>query len=83
MARRAGTDWLIVLANEDAREHMGVEVNGLGLVNGRTLHELYTANSVKVSRGEMIARMMPHQVRVYSTSRKFESARRAGREYTR
>jgi hypothetical protein len=83
MARRTATDWLIVLANEDAREHMGVEVGGLALLNGRTLHELYAADSVKVSRGEFIARLQPHQVKVYSTSRKFETARRAGREYTR
>jgi hypothetical protein len=83
MARRTATDWLIVLANEDARAHMGVEVSGLTLLNGRTLHELYTSDSVKVSRGEIIARLMPHQVKVYSTSRKFETAHRAGREYTR
>ncbi len=82
-ARRAGTEWLIVLANEDARQHMGVEVTGLGLLNGRSLHELYTVNSVKVSRGEIVARMMPRQVKVYSTSRKFETTRRAGRDYTR
>jgi hypothetical protein len=62
---------------------MGVEVSGLGLLNGRTLHELYTADSVKVTRGEIIARLLPHQVKVYSTSRKFETARRTGRDYTR
>jgi hypothetical protein len=83
MARRAGADWLLVLANEDERAHMGVEVSGLGLLNGRTLHELYTADSVKVTRGEIIARLLPHQVKVYSTSRKFETARRTGRDYTR
>lgn len=83
MARRAGADWLIVVANEDAREHMGVEVSGLTLLNGSVLQELYSPNSVKVSRGEIIARLRPHQVKVYSTSRKFETARRAGREYTR
>jgi hypothetical protein len=69
--------------NEDARAHMGVEVGGLALLNGRALHELYTGDSVKVSRGEIVARLTPHQVKVYSTSRKFETARRAGREYTR
>jgi hypothetical protein len=83
MARRTATDWLIVLANEDARAHMGVEVSGLALLNGRALHELYTGDSVKVSRGEIVARLAPHQVKVYSTSRKFETARLAGREYTR
>lgn len=83
MARRTATDWLIALVNEDARAHMGVEVGGLALLNGRALHELYTGDSVKVSRGEIVARLTRHQVKVYSTSRKFETARRAGREYTR
>lgn len=83
MARRAGADWLLVLANEDERPHMGVEMSGLGLLNGRTLHELYTADSVKVTRGEIIARLLPHQVKVYSTSRKFETTQRTGRDYTR
>ena len=83
MARRTATDWLIVLVNEDARAHMGVEVGGLAPLNGRALHELYAGYTVKVLRGEIVARLMPHQVKVYSTSRKFETARLAGRNYTR
>lgn len=33
-ARRTGRDWLIILVNEDAHAHMGVEVTGLEALNG-------------------------------------------------
>jgi hypothetical protein len=83
MARHSGTEWLLVLVNEDSREHMGVEVTGLARLNAQVLFELFTPNALKVEQGEIIARLLPNQVKVYSTSRKFETNRRTGRDYSR
>lgn len=82
MARRAGSDWLIVLVNEDEHPHMGVEVEGLDALNGRQLELLYGTESATVREGEFITRLMPLEVKVFATSRKWESARQAGRGFT-
>jgi hypothetical protein len=81
MARLAGSDWLIVLVNEDERPHMGVEVKGLEALNGRQLQLLYGAESATVREGEFITRLMPLEVKVFATSRKWESAWPTGRGY--
>ena len=80
-ARRSGSQWLVILVNEDDRRHMGVEVAGLEQLNGQPLELLYGIENTKVERGEFITRMMPFQVKVFATSRKWETARRAGRDY--
>ncbi len=83
LARRAGADWLIVLANEDDRDHMGVEVGGLSSLDGKVLYELYSPHEERVEHGELVARLAAHQVRVYSTSRRYETGRLTGRDYAR
>jgi len=82
LARRNGSDWLIVLVNEDDHPHMGVEVEGLEALNGRRLEQLYGNETDTVRQGEFITRMMPQQVKVFATSRKWMSSWRKGRGFT-
>lgn len=82
VARSAGGDWLLILVNEDSRAHMGVEVTGLEALDGRSLPLLYTDQSETVKDGGLVIRMLPLEIKVFATSRKWETARRAGREFT-
>ena len=79
--RKAGDEWLVILVNEDDRPHLGTEVSGLGVIDGRTLELLYGAESARVEQGEFVTRMLPHQVKVFATGRKWETARREGRDF--
>jgi hypothetical protein len=86
--RQVGEEWLIALVNEDDIPHHGVEVRGLdfagspGGLEVREFHLLYGDETVKVSReGELMTRMQPYEVKLFATSRKWESARRTGRDY--
>ena len=82
LARRAGSDWLIVLANEDNHPHMGVEVRGLESLNGLRLELLYGSETAIVGEGEFITRLMPQEVKLFATSRKWESSWKEGRGFT-
>ena len=79
--RRAGDDWLVVLINEDDVKHMAVVVEGLGELNGRDLHLLYGTETVPVAHGELVARLQPKEVKVYATTRDFETDQLEGRDY--
>lgn len=81
VARTAGGEWLVILVNEDDRAHMGVEVRGLEPLEGRALHCLYTEEAIPVAEGTAITRLMPLETKVFATSRRFETARREGREF--
>jgi len=81
MARAAGSEWLIVLVNEDDRHHMGVEVKGLEALNGRQLQLLYGTESTTVRKGEFITRLMSLEVKVFATSRNWENAWPTGRGF--
>ena len=81
--RKVGDEWLIVLVNEDGHAHMGVEVSGIEELNGRRLVLLYGNEETEVARGELITRMMPCQVKVFATSRKWETGEIQGRSYGR
>ena len=81
LARRTGDDWLIVLINEDDEDHMGVVVNGLHDAEGRTLHQLYTPDTATIRHGELITRLMAHQVQVFTTDPRFQSPRTTGRDF--
>lgn len=82
-ARRTGRDWLIILVNEDNKIQMGVEVSGLDDLNGMDFVLLYGDETVTVNRGELVTRMMPHEVKVFATSRKWETDRRKGRDFVK
>ena len=62
-ARRIGRDWLIVLVNESNEICMGIEVTGLIDLEGTEFVLLYGNESITITRGELVTRMMPHQVR--------------------
>lgn len=80
-ARRTGRDWLIVVINEDDMMQMGVEVSGLNDLNGMDFVLLYGDEKVTVNRGEFITRMNPYEVKVFATSRKWETNLREGRDF--
>lgn len=81
VCRKVGDDWLLILINEDEDPHMGVVVDGLDELNGRSLYLLYGEEIVPISNGELVARMLPRAVHIYATGRKWETARREGREF--
>ena len=78
-SRCAGGDWLVVLVNEDDRPHMGVVVTGL--CGPSRLALLYGSETATVRGGEFVTRLMPYEVKVFATGRRWESARRAGRDF--
>jgi len=82
-ARRTGRDWLIILVNEDDKIHMGVEVSGLDDLNGMDFVLLYGDETATINRGELVTRMMPYEVKVFATSRKWETDRRKGRDFVK
>ena len=82
-ARRYGRDWVVALVNEDAARHMGVEVCGLGHIEGAPLELLYGGETVTVRGGAFVTRMQPFDVKVFATSRRWEADRREGRDYGR
>lgn len=79
--RCVGGEWLVVLVNEDDVPHMGVVVEGLDALNGRTLCHLYAEDAAVVARGALIARMQPKAVQVYATSRDYEVCCGEAREF--
>ncbi len=81
--RQHKDDWLIALVNEDNIPHHGVEVRGLEALDleGRGFVLLHGDEPVKIDNGELMTRLQPYQAKVFATSRKWESPRRAGRDY--
>ncbi|MFH1737560.1 MAG: hypothetical protein ABIH23_01040 [bacterium] len=79
--RNAGNDWLVVIVNEDTFQHMGVVVAGLDELNGKTLNLLYEEDSETIAHGELMVRMQPYEVKVFTTGRHWESPSRQGRDY--
>ena len=75
-------DYLLVLVNEDDHRHLGVDVQGLEVLNGRELSLLYGSETARVSQGRLVTRMQPFQVKLLSTNKsKYESRQTAGRAY--
>jgi len=60
---------------------MGVEVIGLSQLNGQSLQLLYGVEAAIVNRGGFVTRLKPYEVKVFATSRKWESACREGRVF--
>jgi hypothetical protein len=80
-ARQSAKEWLIILLNQDDQRHMGVDVSGLDELTGRRLELLYGSESVAVEGGGFVTRLQPYEVKVFATSRKWETAKRRGRGY--
>jgi hypothetical protein len=79
--RRVGQEWLVILVNEDNRPYLGVEVTGLKQLDGRTLKLLYGSERAAVQRGELVTRIRPLEVKVFATSRTWETERRKARDF--
>ena len=79
--RRAGQEWVVILVNEDDRPYLGVEVTGLEKLNVRTLELLYGSEKATVERGELITRIKPLEVKVFATTRDWETKLRDGRDF--
>jgi hypothetical protein len=79
--RRVGQEWIVILVNEDDRPYLGVEIRRLEQPNGRTLELLYGSEKATVQQGELVTRIKPLEVKVFSTSRKWESEQRKAREF--
>lgn len=77
--RQLGGEWLVVLVNEDNFAHMGVVVHGLTGVTH--LDELYSPYRSHVRRGELVTRLLPYEVKIFASSRKWESRRSEGRGF--
>ena len=60
---------------------MGVEVVGLEKLNGQTLELLYGSERAAVERGGFVTRIKPQEVKMFATSRQWETSRRAGRDF--
>jgi hypothetical protein len=81
-ARKAGSDWMILIVNEDDEPRMAVSVDGLDGLNGRALYRLYGAESVTVTDGSLAVRLRSREVQLYCTDRKYETQNRQGRDYS-
>ena len=80
-ARQYGRDWMVAIVNEsDTTQHAAI-VSGLDILNGQKLVELYGEDEVIVKNGKFFARLKPFEVKIYATSRKWETADRRGRDY--
>jgi hypothetical protein len=79
--RRHGDEWLLMLVNEDAHRHLGVDVTGLEALAGRRLVELYGDDEATVEHGGMTARLQGFEVKVYATDRSLETSQRDGRDF--
>jgi len=79
--RQAGSEWLVVLVNEDKQLHTGMEVRGLEKLDGRSLGLLYGSETATVERGRFVTQMPPLGVKVFATGRKWETPRRTRRDY--
>jgi len=79
--RRKQDDALLILVNEDPHRHLGVEITGLGTLEGHELKELYGSEATRVRRGGMVTRLQGFEVKVFSTDPTLELPNRAGRDY--
>jgi hypothetical protein len=79
--RKAEGQWIIILVNEDDRAYMGVEVTGIGALNGHVLDLLYGSEKISVEQGELITKIKPLEVKVFATSRRYETDLREGRDF--
>ncbi len=79
--RRADDEWIIILVNEDNRAHLAVECTDLDKLNGHELLLLYGTERVSVVRGELVTRIKPLEVKVFATSRRWETELKQGRDF--
>ena len=70
MLLRHKNDHLLILVNEDDHHRLGVDVFGLEAANGRALHLLDGDEQIQVADGNIVTRMQPYEVKLFSTRRR-------------
>ena len=78
---RHGDEYLLIVVNEDDHTRLGVDIRGLEAVAGRTLYQVYGAESARVEPGGFVTRLQPHQVKVFATNKSLVAPLEAGRDY--
>jgi len=79
---RHGTDYLLILVNEDPHRHLGVDVTGLDMLNGRELKQLYGNETTTVQQHGFATRLQAFEVKLFATNAaRYESPRTEGRAY--
>ncbi len=79
--RKVANDWLIILVNEDNKHYLGIEVSGLDEIEGITLELLYGTEKYTIRKGELVTRIKPFEVKLFATSRNWETSARMGRNF--
>ena len=79
--RKSQESKITLYAYTSLNNNMGVEVTGLHELNGRNLELLYGIEKVTVEKGELITRIKPLEVKVFATSRRWETAMQKGRDF--
>jgi len=78
---RHGSDFLLILVNEDAHRHLGVDVTGLDLLEGRQFRQLYGSENPQINKGGFVTRIQGFEVKVFTTDSQFVAPMRNGRVY--
>jgi hypothetical protein len=82
MLLQHGNDFLLILVNEDNHHRLGVDVHGLATINNRELHQVYGDEHTEVVDGNMVTRMQPYEVKLFSTHKSaYATEWRAGRDF--
>lgn len=79
IARQYGRDWMIALINET--DFAIKSVVAKGLLNGLKFVELYGEEEVTVVDEEFMTHMKPHEIKAFTTGKKWETSRRNARNY--
>jgi hypothetical protein len=79
--RHFGRDWMIIVINESNLYQTGVVIENLKQLGGLKLVELYGNEELTVSDEDIFLRMKPREVKVFATSKKWETKRVKGRSY--
>jgi hypothetical protein len=72
---------MITVVNEADTTQSAAVISGLDHLNGQKLVELYGDDEVQVKDGKLFTRLRPLQVKVFATSRKWETSNKKGRDY--
>ncbi len=81
LAKEMGTDVVVMLVNEDPHRHLGVAVDGLRSLEGRTMELFYGDERHRIERGGFATRMQPYEVKVFGTNPIFQATTLRGRDY--
>lgn len=79
--RQHDRQFVLILVNEDEHHHLGVDIRGLEMLEGRQLDLLYGSDSAHVTDGGFVTRLQGHEVKVFATDARLDSGPSEGRQY--